>query len=87
MSEGTCTFRVPDGREFTIGVTESNSWWTEGNGACDCNRSLYIRRAGFDLPLPPGCKDQECWPCGDSIKLVATTTIDPPDEVPCQATS
>jgi hypothetical protein len=26
-------------------VTASEFWWTEGNGSCDCNRFLDLRRA------------------------------------------
>jgi hypothetical protein len=47
--------RVSTGEEVTIeneaawlGPPERESlefWWTEGNGGCDCNRSLYFERA------------------------------------------
>jgi len=37
-------------------------WWTEGNGACDCNRGDFFERAG-------GNEDAD-EPCGDSRYLV-----------------
>lgn len=40
----------------------SDFWWTEGNGSCDCNRSLYIKRHCE-------CDFKEML-CGDTIELV-----------------
>ena len=42
---------TPEGMEF---------WWTEGNGGCDCNRSLYISKSYPDFPELD---------CGDEIEL------------------
>lgn len=28
----------------------SHYWWYEGNGSCDCNRSLFMKQAGIDVP-------------------------------------
>ena len=39
----------------------SDYWWTEGNGSCDCNRSIYIQRSKKDFP---------CMKCGERIKLI-----------------
>lgn len=36
-------------------------WWTDGNGACDCNR------ADFFLG--------EEWPCGEKIEIVNITPL------------
>ncbi len=38
---------------------QSDWEWTEGNSACDCNRSMYFQRAGGEDPI---------WdsPCGDN---------------------
>ena len=33
-------------------------WWEEGNGACDCNRSLFIKRNCSDSFLEMKCGDQ-----------------------------
>ena len=62
-----------DGKDYTFiddhsdfdyeGADEpSPYWWEEGNGACDCNRSLFIKRE-CDGKFP----EMEC---GDSIKLI-----------------
>lgn len=45
----------------------SESWWTEGNGACDCNRHLCFQGFWEDgVDLPPN--DDPRWerPCGDT---------------------
>lgn len=42
-------------------------WWEEGNGSCDCNRSLEIIRH-CDNSFP----EMEC---GDNIKLLNLTFI------------
>lgn len=38
-------------------------WWTEGNGACDCNRST-----AFGL-------SEEGFECGDTIKIFKITPV------------
>ena len=75
------TLRLPDGREFTCHedcLAEHADgmwyWWTEGNGGCDCNRSLSLNRAhklGLGDPNGEHCLDERCLPCGDTITLVA----------------
>ena len=73
------TLRLPDGREFVCHEEAEAEyadgqlfWWTEGNGGCDCNRSLTLNRAhGLNL----GVKDAEdddvpCMPCDHTITLV-----------------
>mgnify|MGYP007031192178 CR=1 FL=1 len=42
-------------------------WWEEGNGDCDCNRSLFIREH-CDKEFP----EMEC---GDTIELVGLEFI------------
>jgi hypothetical protein len=37
-------------------------WWKEGNGGCDCNRSLFIKR-NCDADFPE-------MKCGETIDLV-----------------
>lgn len=41
--------------------------WEEGNFSCDCNRSEFAQRHGYDWP------ELEC---GDTIKLVSMRRID-----------
>ena len=36
-------------------------WWTEGNGACDCNRSVMFLN--------------EKWECGSKIKIINITAL------------
>ena len=42
--------------------------WTEGNYACDCNRRLFMARAGV-----PGYHKDNPTPCGDKVRLVYLT--------------
>ncbi len=42
-------------------------WWAEGNGSCDCNRSLYIWRH-----CDPSFPEMDC---GHKIKLVSQEFI------------
>jgi hypothetical protein len=70
--------RLPDGREFDIHrsidaeyAEGHERWWTEGNGDCDCNRSLYLNRE-YDLQL--GVLEdfgEYEMPCGDTITLLS----------------
>lgn len=57
------TFKY-QGREFIIRdyfvnefpAEDAVFWWTLGNGGCDCNRSLYIRRQYGEDAIPElGC--------------------------------
>ncbi len=45
----------------------SGYWWEEGNGSCDCNRSLYIARH-----CDPHFLEMDC---GDTINLVSLEFI------------
>jgi hypothetical protein len=73
--------RLPDGRLFDCHSTVESqhadtqeSWWTEGNGACDCNRSLELNRAhGLKLGIPDDDDEVPCLPCGNTIMLVSLT--------------
>lgn len=60
------TFKLPDGREYTLEVKldDNKWWWTEGNSGCDCNRADYIMHVYPDVGL------EEDTPCGDTIKLI-----------------
>lgn len=40
-------------------------WWEDGNGGCDCNRSIFLHRSYPDLEV-----FKEEFKCGDEIKLV-----------------
>ncbi len=51
--------------------THAFSWWTEGNGSCDCNRSGMV----LDLPY------DDFWPCGDTIKLTHFNGEPVPEEL------
>lgn len=70
--------KLPDGREFDYHTdceeryADSQAfWWTDGNGGCDCNRTLYLNREhGLALIREP---EDDCWPCGATIKLLALT--------------
>lgn len=55
---------IDDHSDFDYeGADQANTyWWAEGNGACDCNRSIYIRRH-CDKDFPE-------MPCGDEIELI-----------------
>lgn len=49
-------------------------WWTDGNGGCDCNRSLYLNREyGLNLGEKDDWDDVPCLPCGDTIRLLSVT--------------
>lgn len=48
-------------------------WYEEGNGACDCNRSMIT---GLNKRFPEKCrKDGDHWPCDDYIKFLSITPI------------
>lgn len=40
------TGEVRHGRERMASEASAVSWWSDGNGACDCNRELYFERYG-----------------------------------------
>lgn len=42
------------GESAVTATLASEFWWREGNGSCDCNRSLELRRA---LGETVDCKD------------------------------
>jgi len=44
-------------------------WWTEGNGACDCNRAWFFLRAGGE----PDEHDET--PCGEEAYRIAVITL------------
>jgi hypothetical protein len=60
---------IDDHSSFTFdgADTPSDYWWEEGNGACDCNRALYINR-NCDKEFPE-------MTCGDTIDLVSQEFI------------
>jgi hypothetical protein len=77
----TATMRTPDGREFAHVTSVERRYagnqeflWTEGNWACDCNRSLFIGRDhGVWLGAAPQEDDDDgeaSLSCGDTITLV-----------------
>ena len=75
--------RILDGREFDV-HTEVDAkyadsqefYWTEGNAACDCNRSLYLNREhGLNL-VDDG--EDGCLSCGDTIELLSIKCGDCP---------
>ena len=55
------------------GQTPDEAWrlcqymWEDGNYGCDCNRSLFAQRYGWDIPELP---------CGDTIELVSLTWLE-----------
>lgn len=69
---------LPDGRRFDIHTDVEEKyqdsqlfWWTEGNGACDCNRSLYLNR---EYHLNLGVDDGDDVPsmeCGHTLSLLS----------------
>lgn len=67
--EGTDYIFIDDHSSFNYdGADEPSSfWWEEGNGACDCNRSLFIQRHCYE-----NFKEM---PCGDEIKLISLEFI------------
>lgn len=77
VSDGL-TRTYEDGTGFT-GDTRSdamenaNYWWTDGNGGCDCNRSLYFNRAA-DEP-------EEDIPCSDDLFRVRVVDADSGDVI------
>jgi hypothetical protein len=70
--------RLPDGREYDCHTDveeccadSEEFFWTDGNGGCDCNRSLYLNR---EYHLGLGRPDRSgfiCLPCGDTIRLIS----------------
>ena len=75
------TLRAPDGRTFDIQMPVERAyarsqqfWWVDGNGACDCNRSLSIgHQHGGWLGAEPQEDDEHgemSLPCGDTITLM-----------------
>jgi hypothetical protein len=69
MSYDVVIRRASDGVERTYRMDNcpcpedaDDFWWTEGNGACDCNRGDFFARAG-------GEEDPDT-PCGDSAYFV-----------------
>jgi len=60
---------IDDHSKFTFEMSDEPSeyWWKEGNGACDCNRSLFIKRY-CDNNFP----EMEC---GDDIELLSQKFI------------
>jgi len=48
-------------------------WWVDGNGSCDCNRTLYWLRANNESPDI----DDARVACGDTITLKRLTAIRP----------
>jgi hypothetical protein len=63
--------RVSDGEQRTVLDEDSvyadaaESWWTEGNGGCDCNRDLYFEGAA-------GQESDNDMPCGEvAYRLVS----------------
>ena len=85
MSDGSAArlpvvarFLLPDGRVFdhhtdvdARAAARHEGWWTEGNGSCDCHRSLGLNRE-YGLALgEPDEDDEPCLPCGDTIHLLA----------------
>lgn len=51
-------------------------WWEEGNGECDCNRSLMSTIA---KEYPELCRDGDnAFPCGDTINLVSIKQLTTP---------
>jgi len=74
------TLELQDGRRFSVDAPVEAEyadtqwfWWTEGNGSCDCNRSLYLNRQhGLNLgTMEDGAFDVPELPCGNTIKLVS----------------
>jgi hypothetical protein len=72
-------FRLPDGREFDCesdcapeNADSQEFWWTEGNGGCDCNRSLALNNR-HDLKLGEYDEETDRWmmPCGETLTLVS----------------
>lgn len=65
-------------REIAEDLWHSSSlfWWTEGNGACDCNRHLWFERwvnPDYDADVPCGNDAYyvECaiFPNGDRVQI------------------
>lgn len=48
------------------------TWWTEGNGSCDCNRLEFLHRA---LGRPEH-DDEDAYPCGHGRVVLLDATID-----------
>lgn len=66
----TLTFKLPNGKEYTLSVEEANDrfWWEEGNASCDCNRILMLGREYPEL-------EEDDPNCGDKIELI---NVNPP---------
>lgn len=48
-------------------------WWEEGNGACDCNRSIMF---GIAEKYPEKCREGDtAFPCGDTIEILEINPI------------
>ena len=81
--------RLPDGREFDCHTDVRREcadgqvfWWTEGNGGCDCNRSLYLNREhALGLGECEHNDDVPNLPCGDTMTLVSLTVDGQPQEL------
>jgi hypothetical protein len=47
-------------------------WWQEGNGSCDCNRSIEF---GLAKKYPERCLKDDghlvTFPCGETIKILS----------------
>ncbi len=62
------TYVLPDGRKFQYQndfgygypFSAAEFYHTEGNGSCDCNKSLDLQSIGADI---------EVYPCGDEILI------------------
>lgn len=46
------------GRTRIDAAEAANYWWTDGNGGCDCNRSLYFNRFGGEPDGDIRCSDE-----------------------------
>jgi hypothetical protein len=69
----------PMGDEPEEGVADAVLYmYTEGNYACDCNRSLFLGRHCEEPPeFPPDEDDpnDDCLPCGKTIGLVSLVFV------------
>ncbi len=57
--------------EFNLNDKDSEEkikfWYEEGNGACDCNRSVMT---GLNLRFPELCIKDHRFPCGNTIEFL-----------------
>ena len=52
------------------------SWWTDGNGACDCNRgSFFAEAGGLDTDALSDDEDEAMFPCGHRRYVVPHATL------------